>query len=265
MLVISPGHFRPQVRIANRHPVAPGQSWGPRVIPDLQFICVLRGSLKLTTADGDTTTATTGEVLCIRPGLRHTVSYSGDDPGEMAGMHLELIPDARWADRDYRCEPLPPAVTKPIRAADVQQAFVRAAAVFSDYSRLRQPLLTAIASEALLLLAEHWGERAPTDAGPRTAAMVAFIREHAVRGVDRHALARHFKLTPEHINALFRRELGLTPRDVLNHERCRLAYQLIHDQGLPVATAAAQVGYQDAFYFSRVFKAIYAVAPSRAR
>ena len=247
MQMITPAHFRPQVRIANRHSAAPGHIWGPRFIPDLQFICILRGSLIVTTGDGDTTTATTGEVLCIRPGLRHTVCYSSDEPGEIAGMHLELIPHARWADHDYRCDPLPLAVTKPLRTGEVQQAFVRAAAVFSDYSRLRQPLLTAIASEALLLLAEHWGERAPTDTGARIAAMVAYIRAHAVRGVDRHDLARHFDLTPEHINALFRRELGLTPRDVLNHERCRLAYQLIHDQGLPVATAAARVGYQDSF------------------
>jgi AraC-like DNA-binding protein len=264
MQVITPAHFRPQVRIANRHAAAPGQSWGPRFIPDLQFIAVLRGSLQLTSG-AEVTTASAGDVLCIRPGFRHTVSWSDDVPGEIAGMHLELIPDARWADHDYRSDPLPPVVTRPTKARAVEQAFIRAATVFSEYSRLRQPILTAIASEALLLLAEHWGDRAPTDAGPRTAAMVTYIRKHAVRGVDRHDLARHFDLTPEHINALFRRQLGLTPRDVLNHERCRLAYQLIHDQGVPVATAAAQVGYQDAFYFSRVFKSIYAVAPSRAR
>lgn len=79
--------------------------------------------------------------------------------------------------------------------------------------------------------------------------MVAFIREHAVAGVDRHALAHEFDLTAEHVNALFRHELGLTPRDVLNHERCRIAYRLIHDEGVPVSTAATRAGYQDLYYF----------------
>ena len=43
MRLIPPERFQVRVRIANRHPVRAGQIYGPRTIPDLQFICPLRG------------------------------------------------------------------------------------------------------------------------------------------------------------------------------------------------------------------------------
>ena len=272
MQLIPPTAFRPVVRMANHHPVAPGQSWGPRTIPDLQLICPLSGSLFLRqeipggTDEQAEQRANPGQVLCILPDVLHTVGIvSKTVPGEISGMHLELIPDARWAAGDYRCDPLPPTVSTPTDISAVQAAFISAAEVFGSYRKLRDSLLSAIASEALIRLAVTWAPRVTPRASSKVAAMVAHIREHAVAGVDRHTLADVFDLTPEHVNALFRHELGLTPRDVLNHERCRIAYRLIHDEGLPVGDAAARAGYQDPYYFSRVFKAIYSVPPSKAR
>ena len=268
MQLIPPTAFRPVVRIANRHAVLPGHAYGPRTIPDLQFICPLKGSLFLRSGadQKNEQRANPGQILCIMPDVLHTVGMvSKTRHGEICGIHLELIPDARWAAGDYRCDPLPPTVSTPTDVQVVQAAFIRAAETFASYGKLRDALLSTIANEALIRLAATWALRATPRASSKVAAMVAFIREHAVAGVDRHALAHEFDLTPEHVNALFRHELGLTPRDVLNHERCRIAYRLIHDEGVPVSTAATRAGYQDPYYFSRVFKAIYSVAPSRAR
>lgn len=265
MRLITPAEFRPVVRVANHHPVDRDQSWGPRTIADLQFICPLRCSVNLH-QDGGDQLIHPGQVLCILPDVPHTLSVvQHRKSAALTGMHLELIPGARWAADDYRCDPLPPTVTTPDDPAVVQAAFMRAAEAFAGYGRLREALLSAIAGEALLRVAATWSTRAAPRVGSKVAAMVAHIRTHAVAGVDRHALAHAFDLTPEHVNALFRRELGLTPRDVLNHERCRIAYHLIHSEGLPVAEAASQAGYQDPYYFSRVFKAIYSMAPSKAR
>ena len=265
MRLITPSEFRPVVRIANRHPVNPGQVWGPRTIPDLQFICPLRGSFFLRQG-ADEWVARPGQVLTILPDVAHSIGLvPGSGAGEMSGMHLELIPGAQWAAGEYRCDPLPPALSTPADGAEIQAAFKRAAQAYAGYGRLRDALLSTIAGEALLRLASSWGTRATPRASSKVSGMVAHIRLNAVAGVDRHELARVFDLTPEHVNALFRRELGLTPRDVLNHERCRLAYRLIHDEGLPIATAALRAGYQDTFYFSRVFNQIYSMPPSHAR
>jgi AraC-like DNA-binding protein len=74
-----------------------------------------------------------------------------------------------------------------------------------------------------------------------------------------------FRITPEHVNALFRKELGVTPTQFLHRERIFRAYRYIRDQGVSVKEAAAQVGFDDPFYFSRVFKRIFKHAPSSLR
>ena len=265
MQMIDTTALHPVVRIANHHAASPGQSWGPRTIPDLQFICPIQGKFAYTD-DAQTATIAPGQVLCILPEIRHTVSLAATElGGELAGMHVELIANGRWAADDYRTSPTPPLVTTLSEPVAVREAFIRAAAVCKEYHRHRLSLLSAIAGEALTRCAMTWSATPLAPRGGRTAPLVAHLRAHAVRGVDRHELAQLAGLTPEHVNALFKQELGLTPREVLNHERCRIAWQLIHEQGLPVAEAAEQAGYSDPFYFSRVFKKIYAVSPSRAR
>ena len=156
-------------------------------------------------------------------------------------------------------------VSRPTDPAAVTQQFLRCAAVYDGYSRLRQARCDAIATEILLSLAESWNATATPATSARIAAMVAFIRDHAVAGCSRHQLARAFAVTPEHVNALFKRELGLTPTAVLNRERCRIAYRLLHDEGMSVGAAATQAGFNDPYYFSRVFSGLYQRPPSQMR
>lgn len=263
MRTIPPERFRIRVRIANHHPVARGQGWGPRTIPDLQFLCPLAGRYRYAD-DAETVEVAPGQVLCIEPDRRHTLSLLGSAAGELSTIHGELS-EGSWSAGEYRSDPPPARVTTPAESALVAQRFRDCAAVFAGYGRLRQALCDTIATEIVLRLAERWRATATPATSARVAAMVAFIRDHAVRGCSRHQLARAFGVTPEHINAVFRRELQLTPSAVLNRERCRIAYRLLHDEGLTVAEAAERAGYRDAFYFSRVFTRLYQRPPGRCR
>jgi AraC-like DNA-binding protein len=115
----------------------------------------------------------------------------------------------------------------------------------------------------MILLLGHWQQPASTKLSPRMEAMLAYIRGHLQQPLSRQTLASAFGLSPEHINLLFRRELGMTPSAVINRERVMLAYRLIHEQGKSVKEAAYAVGYQDPFYFSRVFKRTLGIPPSQ--
>jgi AraC-like DNA-binding protein len=42
------------------------------------------------------------------------------------------------------------------------------------------------------------------------------------------------------------------------------AHRLLTDEGLSVKETAARVGFDDAFYFSRVFKKVMGIPPSAA-
>lgn len=261
MRSITPSEFRARVRLANWHQAQPRQVW-TRSIPDLQFIVVRSGQFRYQDAQG-TTEVAPNQVLCIEPGIEHSFAHVDDGVGRIGGVHLELS-GGRWVDGEYRCDPTPARVTQ----ADVGivEQFRRCAEVFEGYHRHRAALVDALATALIVDLAGAWtGAGDGEGMSTRMRAMLAHIREHAVRGCDRHDLARAFDLTPEHVNACFRRELDTTPGEVLHRERCRIAYRLLHEQGATVAEAAGAAGYEDPFHFSRVFHRLYGMAPSRVR
>lgn len=264
MRVLSLTELEPVVRIANYHHVAPGQQWSHRILPDLQIILIVEGEFAYVEATQAAARLLPGEVLLIEPGVLHTFRYpEAKARGLISGMHLELAATGSWLLGDYCLTVTPERVTRSVDSAYLHGRFQRLAEVYRSYHPYRELQTSAIAREIVLILAGHWRQAAHPVSSPRLQAMIAFIRENLAMPLSRQDLAQAFGVTPEHINLLFRKELGMTPSAVINRERVMLAYRLIHEQGRSVKEAAYAVGYSDPFYFSRVFKRVLGVPPSQ--
>ncbi len=262
MRIINPPEIQPTVRIVNYFPVPSGSVWGPRVIADLELILVVNGRFYYETAAGQTPVRS-GEVLCIPPDQRHTFRQAKPFSGAIIScIHGEMIPDGSWAVGDYRLNPPPQLVTKVEPDKTLFDLFKRCNEVFGSYSRYRQLLLQAMVRAIWLRLAEHWQGRGDRAVSVRMEQMVRYLRDHLREPVSRRNLAGEFSMTPEHINALFKKELGITPTQMVHRERVYRAYQYIQQEGLSVKEAAERVGFCDQFYFSKVFKRIMGVSPS---
>ena len=74
--------------------------------------------------------------------------------------------------------------------------------------------------------------------GGRVGEMMRFLRARLDQNVGRRDIAEAFNLTPEHVNYLFKQELGLTPTRFLNRERVLKATRLLQEGGLSVKEAA---------------------------
>jgi two-component system response regulator YesN len=94
--------------------------------------------------------------------------------------------------------------------------------------------------------------------------ILSFIRRNLTNDLSRSVLAHEMGVTPQYMNPLFRKELGMTPSELVNRERVHFASRLMAAEGLSVKEAAARAGYNDQFYFSRVFKRIMNYPPSRS-
>lgn len=92
---------------------------------------------------------------------------------------------------------------------------------------------------------------------------IIFLRENLAAPFDAAATATAVNLSQSHLRALFEKWLGESPKQF--HTRCRIeqARRLLKEQRLPVAETAIQVGFTDARYFSRVFRQMTGVPPSR--
>jgi len=262
--VLTPPEIAPVTRIVNYFMAMDSMSCGPRTIPDLELILVVAGEFCYEPAQGSAVRLEPGDVLCILPNHLHTFRQTGVG-GIVSGIHCELLPDASWAAGDYRLDPEPMLVTRFGADSGIVALFRRCDAVFNGYSRYRAALLQTVVREVWLVLAEHWQAAARGALRKRTGEMVEYLRRHLAEPVSRQELARTFALTPQHVNALFRNELGISPTQFVNRERILHAYRLIQNEGVSLKAAAAQVGFHDLFYFLRVFKKVTGQRPSQIR
>jgi len=95
--------------------------------------------------------------------------------------------------------------------------------------------------------------------------IIVYMRQHSDQPLQVSALTTLANLSPSHFFALFKRATGHTPIDYFIHLRMHRACELLAGTGLSVKEVAATLGYDDPFYFSRVFKSINGVAPSDYR
>jgi AraC-like DNA-binding protein len=64
---------------------------------------------------------------------------------------------------------------------------------------------------------------------------------------------------------LFKQATGHTPLNWFIRARMRCAGELLQPSDLRIKEVAARVGYEDQFYFSRLFKAVHGLAPTEDR
>lgn len=90
----------------------------------------------------------------------------------------------------------------------------------------------------------------------------SFIRQNYAQPINTQTLAEQFGLTPAYLSKIFRVYKSLSPVEYIVVLRIQKAQQLLSEnEKMSVKEVAALVGYEDPFYFSKVFKKITGHAP----
>lgn len=90
---------------------------------------------------------------------------------------------------------------------------------------------------------------------------IEFMRCNVARSLTLQELSRHAGLSPTRYSALFREQTGSSP--VEHHIRLRMqaACHYLDTTALSVKEVAAKLGYDDPYYFSRIFQKILGCSP----
>jgi transcriptional regulator GlxA family with amidase domain len=94
---------------------------------------------------------------------------------------------------------------------------------------------------------------------------IDYMMEHLDKPLQVATLAARANVSASHFFVLFKRRTGCPPIDYFTRLRMQRACELLEEDSLHVKEVAAALGYDDPFYFSRVFKSVNRIAPSEYR
>ncbi len=96
-------------------------------------------------------------------------------------------------------------------------------------------------------------------------AAIEALRERAFEPIDLKALAAEFGFSPATLRRRVHAVHGVSPKELLMQWRCGRAKELLALTDLDIEAVARQIGFDDAYYFSRVFARREGLPPSEFR
>lgn len=216
-----------------------------------EFVYFVRGSGRI-----DVPSATFSphpyHLVIYPPGLPHaewadpidpeeTIFMSIDVPGDSpAGAHL-LLPDA-GGELGWLCD-----------------------RILSEHRMFgKTPLAEAYTAAFLHLIERLWGKGVPVR-HDSIDTVLQHMHTNFASDITLEALAGIAFVSKTHLAHLFRARLGTSPLRYLQQIRLETAKRMLGTSTMPVHEVAARVGFGDALYFSRAFKAANGLSPRAYR
>lgn len=116
---------------------------------------------------------------------------------------------------------------------------------------------------ALMECAEPCSER--TDEWTRLSPAVLYLNRHYTQKFNLPELLKQTPFSREHFYRIFRKRFHLAPQEYVTRLRIQEAVRLLLDSDLSVAEIGARVGWNDPFYFSKIFRTVIGVSPLNYR
>lgn len=109
-------------------------------------------------------------------------------------------------------------------------------------------------------------KEAPEPASPTTVKkIVKEIQDCYTENISLSGLAEKYGFSIGYVSALVKEELGLSFSEYVTCKRIQKAKELLADPCLSIDVVAEQSGYHDYFYFTKVFKKVVGISPSKYR
>jgi AraC family transcriptional regulator of arabinose operon len=99
----------------------------------------------------------------------------------------------------------------------------------------------------------------------KVAQTIDYMKQHLNQNLTLNALAGVANLSRSQYVALFKQQTGYPPIDYFIRLRMHRACQLLDTTGLSIKSVAAELGFEDALYFSRVFRLVNQKSPTDYR
>lgn len=90
--------------------------------------------------------------------------------------------------------------------------------------------------------------------GSRISPALTYVQDHYIESFDVAQLAKMCMLSESQLYCVFKQETGMSPIRYKNHLRIQQAKRLLKSEECTIQEVAAMLGFENIYYFSRVFK-----------
>ncbi len=277
----------PLLRLASFYDTQPCEIVGPRYNQDFQLLVVQAGG-GVAEIGRETFDIARGDVLFYSPNVRHTLHSSPDSPLRLMGLLFlfhqgdagridTTLPYAQTDPYAFpagppRCPLHPPP---PARVSIPAGSALRSSCESLVLSFIASPTGRSMEKRGLLLLVfDAWHEAILGSPGSQQSPQAPALYRHAITQAQEAILqdlthpptmaqlAHATGIHPDYFTRLFKRQTGQSVQGFVTHHRLLHARRLLIEGRLTVGDISRAVGYDDAYYFSRLFRQQFGVAPS---
>lgn len=97
-------------------------------------------------------------------------------------------------------------------------------------------------------------------------ALLEKARQYVLDNVDKRIMlqdvADHICISPGYLSALFKKQYDQTLVEFINEQKCRRASELIRQGQYRIYEISYMLGFENAYYFTRVFKRYLGMTPT---
>lgn len=152
-------------------------------------------------------------------------------------------------------------------------AYAQKALELKAYDYLLKPIEQEQLNRVLESMQAEFEAENPSFVQPQTDAVslttirqiVNEIQKRYTENITLTDLAEKYGISPSHLSGLLKNELKQPFSEYIAARRIQNAKELLKDENLSVAQVAEMTGYNDYFYFTKVFKKMVGLSPSKYR
>jgi AraC-like DNA-binding protein len=208
-----------------------------------------------------------GDLVWLRPDHAHSYGADPADPWTIGWVHFTGEEALAWSKYlGFKADAvaiLSHASAEGIAALKLEQIYLT---LEQGYS-IPQLVSASLMLRSALNLAAHAVRSGGTTrpAAERISAVRDHLRENLNQPHRLETLAAAAGVSVPHFCTLFRRLTGYAPIDFLIRQRVQAACKLLDTTSLSIAGIAAEVGYEDPYYFTRCFRRVIGSSPRAYR
>lgn len=241
---------------------------------ELAFMMSGNGKYRI---DGTVYGVKEGDLLILNPGVRHQGLVT--DTANALTEFFVGAADIQFKDLPENALPLPKEGPIIHTTGEFRQKLLKICASMEAENAVcwqgRYFMLKAYLMQMLLLIVRQQSEPVELKTGYAFESVnkkyvveqiISYFEDHYAEKISLDRIAENMYLSPFYVSRIFKSEIGDTPIRYLINIRLERAMELLQsDFAGSIQDVAGQVGYEDAYHFSKLFKKRYGYPPSKVR